>query len=53
LDIYQQKRLKAKSICIRKKKECIERKIKGINETKRKKDTGYRTLTSTFCVIKS
>jgi len=39
LDIYQQKRTKANKICRRrKKKELIERKIKEINDTNRKKD---------------
>ena len=39
LDIYQQKRTKANRICRRKKKEWVERKIKEINDTNRKKDT--------------
>ena len=39
LDIYQQKRIKPNRICRRKKKEWIERKLKEINETNRKKDT--------------
>jgi hypothetical protein len=39
LDIYQQKRTKVNRICRRKKKEWLERKIKEINETNRKKDT--------------
>ena len=39
LDIYQQKRIKANRTCRRKKKEWIERKIKEINETNRKRDS--------------
>jgi hypothetical protein len=39
LDIYQQKRTKASGIYRRTKKEWIERKIKEINETNRKRDT--------------
>ena len=39
LDIYQQKRVKANRLCRRKKKEWIERKIKELNETNRKRDT--------------
>ena len=40
LDIHHQKRTKANIICRRKKKkECIEGKIKDINETNRKRDT--------------
>ena len=39
LDIYQQKRIKSNRICRRKKKEWLERKLKEINETNRKKDT--------------
>jgi hypothetical protein len=39
LELYQQKRTKANKICRRKNKEWIERKIKEINETNRKKDT--------------
>ena len=39
LNIYQQKRIKANRICRRKKKEWIERKIKELNETNRKRDT--------------
>ena len=39
MDIYQQKRIKANRICRRKKKEWIERKIKELNETNRKRDT--------------
>jgi hypothetical protein len=39
LDIYRQKRIKANRTCRRKKKEWLERKIKEINETNRKKDT--------------
>ena len=39
MDIYQQKRTKANKICRRrKKKELIERKIKEIDDTNRKKD---------------
>jgi hypothetical protein len=38
LDIYQQKRTEANKICRRKKKELIERKIKELNETNRKKN---------------
>jgi hypothetical protein len=39
LDIYQQKRIKANRICRRKKEEWIERNIKELNETSRKRDT--------------
>jgi len=39
LDNYQQKRIKANTICRRKKKEWIQRRIKEINETNRKRDT--------------
>jgi hypothetical protein len=39
LDIYQQKRIIANTVCRRKKKEWIGRKIKEINETNRKTDT--------------
>jgi hypothetical protein len=39
LYIYQQKRIKANRICRRKKKKWIERKIKELNETNRKRDT--------------
>ena len=48
MDIYQQKRTKANRICRRKKKEWIERKIKEINDTSRKKDTRkfYKDVTN-------
>jgi len=39
LDIYQCKRTTANRICRKKKKEWLERKIKEINETNRKRDT--------------
>jgi len=38
LDIYQQKIIKANTICKRKKKEWIGRKIKELNETNWKRD---------------
>ena len=51
LDIYHQKRTKANRICRRMKKEGIERKIKELNETNRKRDTrkfykGVRNLSN-------
>ena len=39
MDIYQQKRIKSNRICRIKKKEWMERKLKEIDETNRKKDT--------------
>jgi len=39
LDIYHQNKTKANRICRRKKKKWIERKIKELNETIKKRDT--------------
>jgi len=51
LEIYHQKRTKANGICRRKKEEWIERKIKELNETNKKRDTrkcynGVRNLSN-------
>ena len=48
MDIYHQKRTKTNRICRKKKKEWIERKIKELNETYKKRDTRklYKDVTN-------